>query len=59
MPSTKMAKGTAARRPSDEMIRKRAYELYLERGAVPGRELEDWEKASRELVPAPRKRTKV
>jgi NADPH:quinone reductase-like Zn-dependent oxidoreductase len=31
-------------------IRGRAYELYLARGAQPGRELEDWLQAERELT---------
>jgi NADPH:quinone reductase-like Zn-dependent oxidoreductase len=31
-------------------IRTRAYELYLARGAQPGRELEDWHQAERELT---------
>ena len=35
--------------PEDE-IRTRAYELYLARGAEPGRELEDWLQAERELT---------
>jgi hypothetical protein len=38
--------GNAAR---DEDIRRRAYEIYLERGEQPGRELEDWLQAEREL----------
>ena len=33
----------------DEEIRRRAYELYLERGEQPGRELDDWLQAEREL----------
>ena len=33
----------------DEKIRYRAYELYLERGADPGNDLEDWFQAEREL----------
>ena len=31
-------------------IRRRAYEIYLERGAHPGSELEDWLQAEREYV---------
>jgi hypothetical protein len=31
-------------------IRRRAYEIYLERGSVPGRVLEDWLQAERELT---------
>jgi hypothetical protein len=38
--------GNAAR---DEDIRRRAYEIYLEGGEQPGRELDDWLQAEREL----------
>jgi Protein of unknown function (DUF2934) len=31
-------------------IRRRAYEIYLDRVAQPGRELEDWLQAERELT---------
>ena len=34
-----------------EEIRRRAYEIYLERGEQPGRELDDWLQAERELQP--------
>jgi DUF2934 family protein len=34
---------------SDEEIRSRGYELYLERGEQPGRDLDDWFRAEREL----------
>ena len=34
----------------EHQIRGRAYELYLARGAQPGRELEDWLQAERELM---------
>jgi hypothetical protein len=34
----------------EERIRRRAYEMYLERGAEPGLELEDWLQAERELT---------
>ena len=30
-------------------IRRRAYEIYLERGGLPGRELEDWLQAEYEI----------
>lgn len=33
----------------DEEIRRRAYEIYCERGEQPGRELDDWLQAEREL----------
>jgi hypothetical protein len=35
--------------PSQEEIRRRAYEIYLERGALPGNEIDDWHRAEREL----------
>jgi len=33
-------------------IRRRAYEIYLERGGLPGQELEDWLQAEREFESA-------
>jgi hypothetical protein len=33
-------------------IRRRAYEIYLERGGLPGRELEDWLQAESEFESA-------
>jgi hypothetical protein len=33
----------------DEDIRRRAYEIYLERGQEPGRDLDDWLQAEHEL----------
>jgi hypothetical protein len=33
----------------DEEMRRRAYEIYLERGEQSGRELDDWLQAEREL----------
>ncbi len=33
----------------DEDIRRRAYEIYLERGEEPGRDLDDWLQAEREF----------
>ena len=55
--ATKMRKAvpqeTASEAPrrevTDEEIRQRAYEIYLNRGAVPGSELDDWLQAEREL----------
>jgi hypothetical protein len=35
--------------PSDEEIRRRAYEIYLERGGLAGNEIDDWLRAEREL----------
>ena len=34
----------------EDAVRLRAYELYLERGAIPGDEVRDWLKAERELL---------
>jgi len=39
-----------AREPTEEEIRKRAYQLYQERGREPGRDQEDWDRARRELM---------
>jgi hypothetical protein len=33
----------------DEKIRRRAYQIYVERGENPGRELDDWLQAEREV----------
>jgi hypothetical protein len=43
---TREVSGNSAR---DEGIRRRAYEIYRERGEQPGRELDDWLQAEREL----------
>jgi hypothetical protein len=37
----------------DEAIRRRAYEIYLERDGQPGCELDDWLQAERELERGP------
>ena len=34
----------------EQEIRRRAYEIYLERGEEPGSDLEDWLQAERELA---------
>jgi hypothetical protein len=34
----------------EQEIRDRAYEIYLQRGAQPGHEVEDWLQAERELT---------
>jgi hypothetical protein len=34
----------------DEKIRRRVYEIYLERGEQSGRELDDWLQTEREFV---------
>jgi hypothetical protein len=40
---------SANQAPNHDQIRLRAYEIYLEGGSVPGRDLDDWLKAEREL----------
>ena len=40
---------SANHKPSHEEIRLRACEIYLERSALPGNELNDWLQAEREL----------
>jgi hypothetical protein len=40
---------TNGHHPTQEQIALRAYHIYLERGATPGNELEDWVRAEREL----------
>ncbi|HEX8718752.1 MAG TPA: DUF2934 domain-containing protein [Gemmatimonadaceae bacterium] len=39
----------ASRVVSDDVVRRRAYELYLMRGAQQGSELDDWFRAEREV----------
>jgi hypothetical protein len=39
--------------PSEERIRARAFELYVERGRKPGHEIEDWLQAEFELTHLP------
>jgi hypothetical protein len=41
-------------RPSDDEISQRAYELYLQRGSLPGHETDDWLQAEAELLEARR-----
>ena len=45
-PQTPMA---SAAQPAREEIERRAYELYLERGAADGGDVDDWLHAEREL----------
>ena len=39
----------STREPSREDIERRAYDLYQQRGAAPGQEVDDWLRAEREL----------
>lgn len=47
--ATKEPEPSVRSTPSEDEIRKRAYEIYLERGSRPGSALEDWLKAKAEL----------
>jgi len=47
-----MPKSNDTATPDGEMIAKRAYELYLQRGSVSGHELDDWLEAEAELSAA-------
>ncbi len=38
--------------PPEEQIRQRAYEIYIQRGAESGSELDDWLQAEREILKA-------
>jgi len=40
---------TAEDLPTEERIRERAYELYVQHGGQPGSELEDWLQAETEI----------
>jgi len=40
----------AARRPSHDEIAKCAFQIYLSRGEWPGRDVEDWLEAERQLL---------
>ena len=50
-PSTEVGReeGSEVNPAREQDIRRRAYELYLERGEEPGHDLEDWLQAEREL----------
>ncbi|HEX3696845.1 MAG TPA: DUF2934 domain-containing protein [Polyangia bacterium] len=48
MADDKASNGPGA--PNSEAIAKRAYELFLQRGSIPGFELDDWLQAEAELV---------
>jgi len=43
--------------PTEEQIRQRAYELYLEGGRQPGKEVEHWLLAEAELNRSPQQKT--
>jgi len=47
--SQQRREASASQRPTHDQIKRRAHEIYLERGARPGNELDDWLRAEREL----------
>jgi len=51
MRSTRETKERSAVRgePTQDEVRKRAFEIYVRRGRQPGREKDDWAQAEREL----------
>ena len=46
-----MGESSAGNSAREEEVRRRAYEIYLEGGEQPGRELNDWLQAEHELEP--------
>ena len=53
MPATAKAKESPIEAlPLEERIRRRAYELYVERGNQSGSELDDWTQAEEEVLQA-------
>jgi hypothetical protein len=49
LPGAQKARSEQRTRTEND-VRTRAYELYLERGGVPGSEVDDWLQAERELL---------
>ena len=49
-PKRKLPLSVPDSRTDEEMTRKRAYELYVDRGMEDGRDLEDWFRAEEELL---------
>jgi hypothetical protein len=47
------------RRPSPEEIRRRAFEIHIERGGIHGCDLDDWLQAERELENRAHKRNAI
>jgi hypothetical protein len=47
--SLQLGSASMASSPTEDDIRMRAYQLYLERGRAPGRDFDDWLSAEREL----------
>jgi hypothetical protein len=47
---TKARANSPVRHPSDEEVRRRAFELHIERGGIRGYDLDDWLEAEKELT---------
>jgi hypothetical protein len=45
-----MAKSNDTATPDSDAIAKRAYEIYLQRGSLPGHEVDDWLEAEAQLT---------
>ena len=55
MPASARAKETPIEElPLEERIRRRAYELYIQRGSQSGSDLDDWLQAEEEILRAER-----
>lgn len=50
MPTQNGTNSATPAQTTEEAIAKRAYELFLQRGSVPGFELDDWLQAEAELI---------
>lgn len=44
---------TTSRRPTEQEIAARAYQIYLERGRISGHDIDDWLQAEYELMQLP------
>ena len=52
--ASQFAGDTTSAETDRERVAQRAYELYLERGAREGQDLDDWLSAEREVIGSPR-----
>jgi hypothetical protein len=50
IPATKEVAMIERKAPSKDNIAHRAYELYTQRGCEPGKDIEDWVRAEKELA---------
>jgi hypothetical protein len=50
---TKVRVVSRVQRPSDEEVRRRAYEIHVEHGGIRGYDLDDWLEAEKELTQKP------